>query len=205
MLRVFIATQNKDKYKVVFDQLQHTGIGSTFSSIFDLDAFTNIEETATTIEERSRQKALHAVEELSKKKLTHEYDLLVAVDDGICLQKGTIPDPNLKVATKKILVGDLLSPGDEISIHHALTFVIVSSRKVLQCFTHEEYIYLGPTHTPFEEGRNPLGNVLRFKHDTRPAYELTSQDILNHYLRSSENELKKIKEFLEALFHEDGD
>ena len=179
MKKVFLATNNKDKFTVVSNIFKNT--------IFPEDRFEIVGPTSDIIlpeitEEgsniqRARTKALNAYEYLKK----YDYDYMVGLDDALFM-KGRI-EPNVKSHLKKILYENYLEDGEQFAFNRA--YCIIDKNKNLYEISLDipEIYHPLKENIIIEEHTYPLSNVSYPIGYDKPITKLSYEELIDYSLK----------------------
>ena len=158
MKKILIATNNKDKYRIVTDLLKRAGLSDNeyfYQSLDDINYSGPDKKEEGTIENRAENKAKVVKEHLDNNK-SNDYEYIVGIDDGIYI-KGELR-ANIKDYIKKILYEDFLSDGEEFSFYRAYC-VVKKDNDIIKTETKIPYTYKHKDSAEFKENSYPLSQV----------------------------------------------
>lgn len=197
-MKVIVATQNQDKFKIIQSLLSETGLNEAeYLSLKDLNIESQAEETGSLIN-RAEQKALFAAKTLIMNNIS--FDLIVGADDGMKLV-GKDTDENSKEITENILNNNLLKVGENLIIVRAFAFVN-SKGEVAQSFETEiPFKFIGNSKgITSQEFKYPLSYVLAPINKELSVKEMSDKDSLNYYLEYCRKSLEEnVTTYLKAL------
>lgn len=173
-MKTLIATNNVTKFELMRYVLRDAGISGECIRPADLQIDKDVDETGS-LENRAMQKA-SALRDLLRGDLRGEgIDLYVGVDDGIRIEKEGKTYAESYEATDRILAGDSIEIGDDITIMRAFAF-ITHDGKQTTCMTRVPLYFLGnPDNIKRDEGIYPLAQVLAYHGSRVPAGALESE------------------------------
>lgn len=189
-MKVLIATQNLDKFKIISGMLKKCGLeDSTFFNLKDVNVLTQSEENGTLVN-RAMLKATFAQKNIAN---PLEMDLFVGVDDGM-KYKGNETNVDSKVVTENILSNNLLEIGEILTIVRAFAFVDNKGQIIDQFETEIPFKFIGNLkNIKSEETKYPLSHVLSTIRNKDAIIAMDENDSLDYYLEFSKDRI------LEAL------
>lgn len=172
-MKTLIATNNTTKFELMRHVLRDAGIAGEFVRPNDLGINKDVEETGS-LENRAHQKAQALHDLLVNDPRGTDITLYVGIDDGIRIEKEGKTYAESYEATDRILAGDGVAPGDNITIVRAFAFITETGHSVT-CTTRVPLYFLGnPQNITRAEGVYPLARVLAYHGSDVPAGDLNT-------------------------------
>ena len=189
MKKLLIATENKEKFKIVSWLLRKTGLTEEnyqILSLKDINYNGPDKKEVGDITQRARIKSETVKQYFSNA----TYDYFVGIDDGIIL-KGQMIE-NVKEHLKKILYENYLSDGEEIIFPRAYYIVGRNNDEVFQEVIEIPYVYMPRNNACIKEFSYPLSQVSAPIGYDRPIAELTTEEANNYYWKYSKLKMEKL-------------
>lgn len=191
---ILIATQNKDKFRIVADILEGIGLHNYhYASLIDLQITEEMEESGTT-EDRAKQKVLFYRELLDKKRLLQDVAAIVGIDDGILIKKERFHTAESKEITDQILSGRRVGIGDEIVIRRSYFAVNIKTGEEFNHTTDVPFQFLGnPERITRHSGKYPLSYVIGHLDSNITVANNTTESNINYNVFHSQGLLPILK------------
>ena len=158
MKKILIATNNRDKYRIVTDLLKRAGLNNDeylYQSLDDINYSGPDMKEEGTIDNRAENKA-KVVKEYLDEINGNDFEYIIGIDDGIFI-KGELR-ANIKDYIKKILYEDFLEDGEEFSFYRAYC-LIKDNNDIIKTKTKIPYKYKHKDSAEFKENSYPLSQV----------------------------------------------
>ena len=158
MKKILIATNNKDKYRIVTDLLNRAGLSKNeflFQSLADINYSGPDKKEEGTIDNRAEEKAKVVKKHLDEVN-KNDFEYIIGIDDGIFI-KGELR-PNIKDYLKKILYENFLVNGEEFAFYRAYCLINISG-DTIRTETKIPYTYKHKDSAEFKENSYPLSQV----------------------------------------------
>ena len=179
MIKVLIATTNKDKYRIVSRIFRKTIFPEKEYDIQGITDDMNIpdeKETGSNIE-RAKAKALAAFNHVKE----YDFDYVVGLDDAVVI-KGKI-EPDVRKYMGKILYENYLEDGEEYSFYRAYCIIDKDMNIYEENLSVPEIYHPLKEDYVMEDHTYPLSHVSYPIGYNKPVYELKEEEATNYYLK----------------------
>lgn len=187
-MRILIATQNPDKFRIVKSLLSRCGLPDCeFKSLTDVNIASQTKEYGT-LKNRALMKAQYAYAAIGKSK---KFGAYIGIDDGMKYKDGDINE-NSKEITENILSNGFLEIGEKIINVRAFAFLNEEGRVLDQFEAEIPFKFIGnPRGIELQNAGYPLGYVLAPLEGDKPMREMETEKAMDYYLLFLGKYLKK--------------
>ncbi len=194
MKKILIATNNKDKFKIVKKILESSIMKNyEYLNLRDIDYLEEDKQEIGTIENRSRDKAIEAQNKVD----SNLFEYIIGIDDGIEM-KGKMIE-NVKEYIKDIVNDNYLLQDEIVNILRAYTF-IDKNMKEKTIVTKIPFKYKRINGSiDIEKIGYPLSHVLTPLGSDITVANLSEEDSNDYYLKYSLESLNSVKSFFNNM------
>lgn len=187
-MKILIATQNQDKFRIVKGLLSNCGLSECeFKDLNDVNIASQTEEYGSLIN-RALMKAQYAHEAIGE---DQQIDIFVGVDDGM-KYKGGETDGNSKEITEKILCHSLLEMGEILINVRAFAFLDKKGNALDQFEIELPFKFIGnKNNIQLQDAKYPLSCVLSPLDEDKPLTEMGDEESMSYYLKFSRERISE--------------